>query len=221
VVIGVVDDELGRLESWLLDHPRFPLVEASVVALPWSRRPDGPRASAAELAALDFVVVSTPVNAAEEFEALGELLADPGDLRVLGVHLDGAQRARFRDELVDDVVRRTLERPAVELGFQRDGPDRARLHVLGVDHGTGLRARFAVVSEPWSWYAGWGIEGLDPAPDLRVADGVSTAFLLPAEVPVSPLVAVYRPRSFRLGLVVGALGLLLALGLSLAPYRGA
>ena len=59
-------------------------------------------------------------------------------------------------------------------------------------------------------------EGLEAEPVLRVADGVATAFLLPAGAIQSPLVARYSPASTRKGLAFGAIGLVLALGLLLS-----
>ncbi len=221
VIVAILDDDLGLGARRLIDHPRFPLGEAAVISLPWSRRPEGPRASDAEIAATDFVVVDTPLNAAEEYLPLKVLLSSPDDLRVRGVHLDEAQRGRFLDQLVDDVVERARTRRSVEFGFERAGPDRCLLHVMGVDRGAGSHARFAIASEPWSWYGGWTIEGLVEPPELRLVEGISSAFLLPAEVPGSPLVAVYRPRSVRRGLALGALGLVLAVLLLLLPERRA
>ena len=83
------------------------------------------------------------------------------------------------------------------------------------------RGRWVVASEPWSWYPGWRIEGLDQEPTLRVVEGISSAFLLPPDAARSPLVARYAPRSVRTGALVAALGLLLVLALVLAPQRGA
>jgi hypothetical protein len=98
-------------------------------------------------------------------------------------------------------------RESVELGFEREGANRALLHVLTTG---GERGRFAVASEPWAWYAGWRIEGLDSAPTLRVADHVASAFLLPPGLVRSPLTARFDPPSTRKGLLCAAFGLVLA-----------
>jgi hypothetical protein len=221
VVVGVIDDDLGHLGRALLDRPEFPIAGAAVVSLPWSRSPDGPRASREELAACDLVVVSTPLNAAEEYLEIGRHLRTPGDLRTLGVHLTEDQRATFWAELAAEVAGRVHLRRRVDFPFERRGPDESLLHVAQVDAGDGVRARFVVASEPWSWYPGWRIEGMEREPALRVVEGISSAFLLPTEATRSPLVARYAPRSVRRGSWLGALGLVLALGLLLAPQRGA
>jgi hypothetical protein len=219
VTVGVIDDELGDLARRVLDHPRFPIAEAALISLPWSRDLQGPRASDAELAALDLVLVQGPLNAMEEYGPIRERLRSPQDLRTLGVQLDESALKGYVDELVDDIAARALTRRTVELALEREGGNRALVHVLAVDQGAGERGRFAVLSEPWAWYPGWEIEGMVEAPKLRIAEGISTAFLLPAGTKHSPLVARYQPRSFTAGLTWGALGLALALGLVLVPHR--
>ena len=87
--------------------------------------------------------------------------------------------------------------------------------------GPGSGGAKTAVSEPWAWYPGWRLAGLEPAPTLRLAEGIATAFLLPPGPLPSPLVASYRPESFRRGLILGALGLLLALGLIVGPQAAA
>jgi hypothetical protein len=192
-----------------------------VVSLPWSRDPSGDRATPEELAACDFVVAYSPLNAAEEFDPIRDHLRRPQDLRVLGVHLSPEQRAEQYALLADEVDSLASIRKRVDLALERDGPDASLLHVLQIDADRPSRGRFVVASEPWSWYPGWRIEGLEPEPALRVVEGISSAFLLPAGVTASPLVARYDPPSARRGLAFAAAGLLLALGLIVAPQRGA
>jgi hypothetical protein len=205
VAIGVIGDVEGDLTRALIDHPLYPVTQAVLVELPDSG------ASANELAALDALLllgeaprtstvrahyaVSLPTNARVfELEALL-----PGAIEPIAAA--AAELARSRK--------------SVELAFERDGANRALLHVLT----SGERERFAVASEPWAWYAGWRIEGMDPQPTLRVADGVASAFVLPPTPVRSPLVARCAPRSTIRGLICGALGLALALALCLWPEK--
>jgi hypothetical protein len=221
VVVGVIDDDAGHMGRALLDQPAFPIADAAVVSLPWSRQPSGVRASPEELAACDLVLVSTPLNAAEEFLEIGEHLRARDDLRFQGVHLTTQQRQEHWARLADEVAALASVRRRVDLALERDGTDASLLHVLQVDADARSRGRFVVASEPWSWYPGWRIEGLEREPVLRVVEGISSAFLLPQEATASPLVARYEPSSTRRGLAFAAAGLLLALGLILAPQRGA
>lgn len=222
VVVAVIGDDAGGVGRALLDQPSFPIADAAVISLPWSSDDSaGPRASPEELAACDLVIVEAPLNAAEEFAGIGEHLRERSDLRILGVHLTEQQREENWARLADEVALRAAARRRVDLPFQRRGPDASLLHVAQVDPGPDARGRFVVASEPWSWYPGWRIEGLPQEPALRVVEGISSAFLLPADAVRSPLVARYAPQSVRRGLILGALGLVLALGLILAPQRGA
>ncbi len=222
VVLGVLGDEGTSLAYSLLDHPGFPLAEASVLSLPRPGDAAVTPATDAELAALDVLIVSAPVNVIGDLAGqLRPKLSAGAELVEWPVHWQIAEREAARDRLLGAVARRALSRRKVELGFERQGSDRALLHVLAIDSGAGARARFAVVSEPWSWYGSWEIEGLVEPPVLRLADGISTAFLLPAAPPRSPLVAVFRPRSVSKGLALGALGLALALGLIALPRGSA
>lgn len=221
VVVGVIDDDAGATARALLDQRAFPIADAAVVALPWSRQSDGERATEAEIAACDLVLVWSPLNAAEEYGPIRDLLRAPGDLRVLGVHLSEEQRSAIYAELAEEVAARAAVRRRVDFPFERRGPDESLLHVAQVEHGPDARGRFVVASEPWSWYPGWRIEGLDEEPTLRVVEGISSAFLLPADAVRSPLVARYAPESVRQGALIAAVGLLIALALVLAPQRGA
>ncbi|HVS19060.1 MAG TPA: hypothetical protein VMT18_10710, partial [Planctomycetota bacterium] len=221
VVVGVIDDDAGRSARALLDQPAFPIADAAVVSLPWSRRSDGERASEAEIAACDLVLVWSPLNAAEEYGPIRDLLRDPSDLHVLGMHLSEEQRAAKYAELVAEVASRAAGRRRADFPFERRGPDESLLHVAQVDPGPDARGRFVVASEPWSWYPGWRIEGLDEEPTLRIVEGISSAFLLPADAVRSPLIARYAPASTRQGALLAAVGLVLTLALLLAPQRGA
>lgn len=218
VVVAWVNDEAGLGARSILDHPQFPLRDAAVVSLPLAHSSDGERATDAEWAAVDVVVVSAPVNVSGDL--LGPLrskLAAGAEIVEIPVHLDAAQRMEAIERVALLARERANAARTVELGFDREGEGRALLHVIGVDVAEGRTGRFAVVTEPWAWYPGWELEGLEAAPALRLADGIGTAFLLPATPPTSPLVAVYRPGSTLPGLIVGALGLLMALGMVFVP----
>jgi len=206
VAIGVVGDAQAALTRALLDHPRFPLLEATLVELPLSEVP------AVELAALDaLVVVAAPQVASAVVDRLRAALpAETPVFETLPVRAQEPPPTGVVDGLVSAVAELAARRRPVELGFERDGAERALLHVLTTGEAQG---RFAVASEPWSWYAGWRIEGLAAPPALRVADGVATAFLLPAGPVPSPLIARYAPPATRRGLCLGAVGLVLALAL--------
>ena len=78
--------------------------------------------------------------------------------------------------------------------------------------------RWLVLSETWALYGGWSVR-TDAGRDVPVrgADAVASAvLLLPGE---RALEARYEPASVRLGLALGAAGLLGALGLALAGRR--
>jgi hypothetical protein len=205
-VVGVVGDAGARLTRALLDHPRFPLQDATLLELP------ARGVSAEELAALDALVVVAPAALGEDVvERFRAGLAAQVPVLELPPPLEGqAFPQGVIEGLAGTVAQLAAGGRTVDLGFERDGVDRALLHVLttGDTHG-----RFAVAAEGWSWYPGWRVEGLAAEPPLRVADGVATAFLLPVGAVPSPLVARYAPDSTRKGLAFGAVGLVLALGL--------
>ncbi len=210
VSIGVVGDGEGELTRALLDHPLYPVTQAALVELPDAG------ASASELAALDaLVLIGDPSRTSATRASYGSSL--PADARVF--ELEALQSGAI-EPIAAAAAELARSRKSVELAFERDGASRALLHVLT----SGERERFAVASEPWAWYSGWRIEGMDSQPTLRVADGVASAFVLPPTPVRSPLVARFAPRSTRQGLICGALGLALALALGLWPekvYRGA
>jgi hypothetical protein len=214
-VVGAIDDD-GGVGRALLDQPEFPIADAAVISLPWSRDAGGERATSAELAACDVVVVRS-TTAAAELESIRAHLRSPQDLRVLDTE---SIRERCA-ELAYEIATLASTRRRVDLALERDGTDASLLHVLQPDPERAVHSRFVVASEPWSWYPGWRIDGCPSAPALRVVEGISSAFLLPQGEIVSPLVARYDPPSARLGCALAAAGLLLALGLILAPQRGA
>ena len=213
LAVGVVGDEDGRLTRALLDHPDFPLADATLIALPSRGAP------AEEVAALDALVA---VSAG----AIGDNVVarfKPGLRSAVPVFETapppvGAEASSAVASLAGALASLRRDHATIELALERDGASATLLHVLSDGS---PRARFALVSEPWSWYAGWRVEGLEREPALRLADGVATAFLLPAGMVRSPLVARYAPDSTRKGLAFGAVGLVLALGLLLSRREGA
>ena len=79
--------------------------------------------------------------------------------------------------------------------------------------------RFVIVSEPWSWYPGWNVRDGEDELSLRRADGIASAVFVPHAS--ETIVADYAPRSFLTGLLVGAVGLLGALGCLFVRPRAA
>lgn len=166
---------------------------------------------------------------APDGDALYALLDDPRlDPRRASVVVfaDGEPTAEERRalDLVHDVARdgapvAALERlprgPSGARGdarFERAGSSRSRVALAAAG-----APRFVVVSEPWSREAGWELTvGGRPA-HARHADGVASAVLVPAGA--AQLDARYRAPGLRLGLVLGALGVVLAVLLAAAPAR--
>jgi hypothetical protein len=176
----------------LIDDPRFPLRDATAIELErdaaWSD---------AELRALDAVAVpdgAEPSPLVERAAALGvERVAFPSQA----------------ERLLALVVERVRTRATEPLAFRRVAPGET-----DVAAPQGDEPRWVVVSEPWSWYAGWRVRTADGARlEPRRADGIATAVLLPPGT--SGLHATYAPLTFPIGLALGVLGLLGALWLAL------
>lgn len=180
----------------LLDHADFPIRDASVLAIH-----DNYALMVDEVAALDEVVLITaetePSDAAEETARL----AAEANVRVTRLHLppDEAGRAEI-DAIARRMSVRAAERHPSPATFLRRNAEISWVVQPDVDDG-----RFVVVSEPWSWYAGWTAEPYW----IHSADAVSSAVFLPAGD--KAFRAKYSPTSVTFGLWIGGLGVVLAL----------
>ncbi|MEO6709506.1 MAG: hypothetical protein ABIP42_07995, partial [Planctomycetota bacterium] len=170
-VIGVCGDLDQRVSYALLDDPRFPIREASVI------RFDAPSAiSPQESSSLDAIVV---VGGDEEI-GVETAMSSSQAVSVIGVHspLTDEDRARIADlaKLVADKIARSPAQPAL---FARESSGVARVELQADQAPAG--GRFVVLSEPWSWYPGWTAQGVgEDAPlEIRQADGICSAVLLP------------------------------------------
>ena len=72
---------------------------------------------------------------------------------------------------------------------------------------------FVTLSETWPLYGGWKIRAGEREVPIRLADGVVTGVHLKAGE--KSFVARYEPRTVRVGLLLGSLGLLIAVLLML------
>jgi hypothetical protein len=196
-IAGDVDDELMY---GMLDRPELPVQHVGLVAIE-----AGTTLSAEEWTALDLLVVG---GGSEEAAALAAE-AHERKLTVveLPLPLDDVGRAalvRVAERLAEDAASGMTH--AVDFERVRPGETSLRLPSDAAWDG----GRFVVVSEPWSWYPGWSVTSGGDQLALHRADGVVTTVFVPKEA--TELNAVYAPRSFVVGLVLGALGLLLAVG---------
>lgn len=198
VVVAVFDDVDSAVAYALLDDEVFPLRSAGTIQLSAYRELDGD-----ELAALDALVLRGAPSPAAGRAALALRAAGFPVLEVASP-LTEDDRRRL-GELARELSRSASEREALAVRFEREGPGASRLTRLDAS-----RARWILVSEPWSLYPGWraDTEARDGAA-IEAADGVSSAVFLRAGE--DSLRAVYAPRSVTVGLWLLALGCAFAL----------
>jgi hypothetical protein len=193
-VVGVCGDSDDEALYALLDDAGFPVRTACAITFD-AAQPMTPE----EAGALD-VLVLVEGAAAEQVE-----LARKAGVRIVSVHLPlQAEDRHALNQLA--ISAQSNSRAEGSLAFERAGTGSTRLSASPALESS----RFAVISEPWSWYPGWRIEPIPSGPAiLRRADGISTALLLPAGT--RGCRADYAPRSAALGLWIGLLGLLATL----------
>jgi len=195
-IVGDVDDQLLYA---LLDRPELPVQHVGLVTIE-----NGGTLSSAEWTALDLLVVGRgdegTQTLASEARELGLTVVE------LSLPLEEAGRnalARVAERLAEQAARGTTH----AVVFERVRPGQTRLRIpKDVVWG---RGRFVVVSEPWALYPGWRVTANGDELALRRADGIVSAVFVPDGV--TELSAVYAPRSFIVGLLLGALGLVGAL----------
>jgi hypothetical protein len=188
------------------DRPSaVPVTQAALVELPDTG------ASPSELAALDALLLLGEPSRTSTIRAS---YASSLPTERARVRARGAEARRDRADRRRGAGARALpqERGARVRARRSKSRAPARAH-------SGERERFAVASEPWAWYAGWRIEGMDAQPALRVADGVASAVRAPADPRALAARRAFAPRSTQGGLICGALGLALALAICLWPER--
>jgi hypothetical protein len=205
-VIAVYADSESRVVYELLDNPQYLLQRTSTLQLAGDRE-----LKPTELAGLSALVVRGPPSAAAR-QAMERMLALGKPVREVGLELTDADKRNLAS-LVSELKPVANGSPAHQDAFTRLSSGEARI----VRSDTG-RARWVVLSEPWSIYGGWrAADGAGSALAIERADGVSSALFLDAGQP--SFSANYAPESVRWGLWLYALGIVSALFMALWPER--
>lgn len=217
-VAAIVDDAERDVLYGLLDSPRLPIDRVSLLSVDREGLLE-----AAQLPALSLLLVVDRGGApAPWVRALQEDAARAGvPVRTVRPPFDEQARDALTSvagELADAAVGTTRA-----LAFERRGRQETVVGTDGEDGTDGAdgRARpggsgpgrFAVVSEPWSWYEGWTVTGAGRELSVLPADGIGSAVYLGPQL--HGFRARYAPRSVSWGLAACALGTLAALALVL------
>ena len=208
-VAAIAGDPDDAILYALLDRPDLPIEHVGLVVFD-----EGQAVSDSEWVALRMLIVG-------EGDPYGSTLVDQARERGLTVVelplplTDAGERAiaRVAERLAEEAARATTS----YVGFERLRPGRTRLSVPA--ESLEANGRFVIVSEPWSWYPGWNVRDGEDELSLRRADGIASAVFVPHAS--ETIVADYAPRSFLTGLLVGAVGLLGALGCLFVRPRAA